>query len=222
MRHMTQSPRQRLSPDTRREQLLDLGVRLFATRTLDEISIDLLAEEAGISRGLLYHYFGNKQDFHEAVVRRAIQDLIEVTGPVDEDDLMTRMMISLQNYVDYVVANHTAYVSIVRAASSGNQTMHEIYHSALTALIDRIWESSTPEELATVGIPDTPAIRLMARGWAALTEYVVLSWIEDDRGITRDELISTLALSLAGIASSVGGSSFGGSSFGSQTLGGQA
>ena len=69
MRHMTTTPRQRLSPDTRREQLLELGVRLFATRTLDEISIDLLAEEAGISRGLLYHYFGNKQDFHEAECR---------------------------------------------------------------------------------------------------------------------------------------------------------
>ena len=33
---------------------------LLATRSLDELSIDLLAEEAGISRGLLYHYFGNK------------------------------------------------------------------------------------------------------------------------------------------------------------------
>lgn len=202
---MTTTPRQRLSPDTRREQLLELGVRLFATRTLDEISIDLLAVEAGISRGLLYHYFGNKQDFHEAVVRRAVQELIEVTGPVDEDDLMTRMMISLQNYVGYVTANHTAYVSIVRAASSGNETMHDIYHSALNALVDRIFESSTSEELAAVGVPDTPAMRLMARGWAALVEYVVLAWFEDDRGLTQDELISNLALSLAGIAASVNG-----------------
>jgi AcrR family transcriptional regulator len=203
---MSTTPRQRMSPDSRREQLLELGVRLFATRTLDEISIDLLAEEAGISRGLLYHYFGNKQDFHEAVVRRAVQELIEVTGPVDEDDLMTRMMISLRNYVGYVTANHTAYVSIVRAASSGNETMYEIYHSALNALVDRIFESSTPEELARMGVPDTPAMRLMARGWAALVEYVVLAWIEDDRGMSQDELLSDLALSLAGIAASVNGS----------------
>jgi AcrR family transcriptional regulator len=192
-----------MSPDSRREQLLELGVRLFATRTLEEISIDLLAEEAGISRGLLYHYFGNKQDFHEAVVRRAVEDLIEVTGPVDEDDLMTRMMVSLGNYVDYVVTNHTAYVSIIRAASSGNETMHEIYESALNALVDRIWESSTPEERASVGVPDTAAMRLMARGWAALVEKVVLAWCDDDRGLSRDELVGTLALSLAGIATSL-------------------
>lgn len=203
MRHMTTTPRLRMSPDSRREQLLELGVRLFATRTLDEISIDLLAEEAGISRGLLYHYFGNKQDFHEAVVRRSVEDLIEVTGPVDEPDLMTRMMISLGNYVGYVTTNHTAYVSITRAAAGGNETLREIYESARNALIDRIWESSTPEELAAVGLPDTPAMRLLARGWSALAEHVVLSWIEDDRGMSQDELISTLALSLAGIASTV-------------------
>jgi AcrR family transcriptional regulator len=203
MGHMTTTPRQRMSPDSRREQLLELGVRLFATRTLEEISIDLLAEKAGISRGLLYHYFGNKQDFHEAVVRRAVEVLIEVTGPVEEEDLITRMTVSLGNYVEYVVTNHTAYVSIIRAASSGNETMHEIYDSALNALVDRIFESSTPEELATVGISDTHAMRLMARGWAALVEKVVLGWCDDDRGMSRDQLVTTLTLSLAGIASAL-------------------
>ena len=83
---MTTSPRTRLSPDERREQLLELGVRLLAHRSLDELSIDLLSEEAGISRGLLYHYFGNKQDFHRAVCRRAADDLIEVTAPVREGE----------------------------------------------------------------------------------------------------------------------------------------
>ena len=200
---MTTTPRLRMSPDSRREQLLELGVRLFASRTLEEISIDLLAEEAGISRGLLYHYFGNKQDFHEAVVRRAVEVLIEVTGPVEEEDLITRMAVSLGNYIEYVVTNHTAYVSIIRAASSGNETMHEIYDSALNALVDRIFESSTPEELATVGIPDSPAMRLMARGWAALVEKVVLAWCDDDRDMSRDELVTTLTLSLAAIASSL-------------------
>ena len=43
----TSTPRTRLSPAQRREQLLDLGVRLLSTRSLDELSIDVLAEEAG-------------------------------------------------------------------------------------------------------------------------------------------------------------------------------
>ena len=78
---MTATTRCPAGAGERRSQLLDLGVRLLATRSLDELSIDLLAEEAGISRGLLYHYFGNKHAFHEAVVRRAADDLIAQTAP---------------------------------------------------------------------------------------------------------------------------------------------
>jgi AcrR family transcriptional regulator len=197
------STRVRLQPETRREQLLELGVRLFSTRTLEQMSIDVLAEAAGISRGLLYHYFGNKTDFHEAVVRRAVQDLVDVTAPVDHPDLLVRMTVSLERYVGYVVDNHTAYVSIVRAANSGNATMREIYETARNALVDRIFESAAPEELAAVGLADTPRVRLMTRGWAALVEEVVLAWLADDRGLTRDELIETLALALPAVTAPV-------------------
>src|SRR3712207_8344775 len=104
MRVVTPPTRTRLAPEQRRTQLLDLGVRLLATRSLDELSIDLLAEEAGISRGLLYHYFGNKHAFHEAVVRRAADDLIAQTAPPATGDPVERLQVSVAAYVDYVLA----------------------------------------------------------------------------------------------------------------------
>src|SRR3954464_11230612 len=97
-------PRTRLTPDQRRGQLLDLGVRLLATRSLDELSIDVLAEEAGISRGLLYHYFGGKHAFREAVVRRAADELIAQTAPPADGDPLERLQVSLAAYVEYVLA----------------------------------------------------------------------------------------------------------------------
>src|SRR3954466_3007772 len=104
-------PRTRLAPDQRRGQLLDLGVRLLATRSLDELSIDLLAEEAGISRGLLYHYFGGKQAFHLPAVRRAADALIAQTAPPAGGDPLARLQVSVAAYVDYVLANFEGYVS---------------------------------------------------------------------------------------------------------------
>ena len=123
--------RTRPAPGTeRREQLLDLGVRLLATRSLDELSIDLLAEEAGISRGLLYHYFGNKHAFHEAVVRRAADDLIAQTAPPADGEPLERLLASVTAYVDYVEANHEGYLSLVKGAAGGNETLREIYEEA--------------------------------------------------------------------------------------------
>src|SRR3954468_6466388 len=101
--------RVRMTPEDRREQLLALGVRLLSTRSLDELSIETLAEEAGISRGLLYHYFGNKQDFHRAVCRRAADALIKVPAPVQGGEPLERLAKSLDAYVGYVQANFAGY-----------------------------------------------------------------------------------------------------------------
>lgn len=190
------SQRIRLSPDTRREQLLALGVQLLATRPLEELSIDLLAEEAGISRGLLYHYFGNKQDFHEAVVRRATEELFALTAPTDDADPLARLSGSLDGYLGFVEENRQGYQSLVRAAYSGNATMREIYESARAALTDRIFDLAEPGVLEAFGIEDSPALRLLVRGWSAMVEHVVLAWVEDSRGIDRQALLDSLSQAL--------------------------
>lgn len=187
--------RSRLSPDQRRTQLLDLGVSLLATRSLDELTIDVLAEEAGISRGLLYHYFGNKHAFREAVVRRAVDDLVAQTAPPPGGDPLERLLASVTAYVDYVVDNYQGYASIVKAAQGGNEALRRLYDEARTALTDRIFTEDAQGEL----IEDTPGARLMVRGWAALAEELVLAWADDPTGVTRDELLGAIAGSLPGL-----------------------
>jgi AcrR family transcriptional regulator len=185
--------RVRLSPDTRREQLLDLGVQLLGTRSLDELSIDVLAEEAGISRGLLYHYFRNKQEFHRAVVRRAADDLIAVTVPDETLDPISRLTAALAAYVDYVEHHFEPYTSLVRGAASGDQLLREIYEDARTALTGRIFES-----LGEYGLEDTPAVRLLTNGWAAMVEEAVIAWVPDQQ-LPKDELLALLAAALPAV-----------------------
>ncbi|WP_193611352.1 TetR family transcriptional regulator [Nocardioides lijunqiniae] len=191
---MTAPARTRLSPDERRSQLLDLGVRLLATRSLEELSIDMLAEEAGISRGLLYHYFGSKHAFHEAVVRRAADDLIAQTAPPGEGEPLERLLVSVTAYVDYVDANYEGYLSLVKGAA-GNDTLREIYEEARAALTDRIFREDAQGQIIT----DSATNRLLVRGWSAMIEELVLSWRAAPDGVARDELIALMAASLPAI-----------------------
>jgi AcrR family transcriptional regulator len=189
---VTASTRSRLAPDARRAQLLDLGVRLLATRSLEELSIDLLAEEAGISRGLLYHYFGNKHAFHEAVVRRAADDLIAQTAPPADGDPLQRLLASVTAYVEYVLANYEGYVSLIKGAAGGNETLRRIHEEARSALSERIFTEDAQGEL----IADTPHNRLVVRGWSAMTEELAVSWATDQRAgretVGKDELLDII------------------------------
>lgn len=184
--------RVRLSPEQRRTQLLDLGVRLIATRDIEDLSIDLLAEEAGVSRGLVYHYFGSLLGYREAVIRHAVDELIAATAPPAEGDPLERLLTSMGVYVDYVVDNYEGYRSIVRAAAGGTEVMREIYEEARAALTDRIFREDVEEEL----LPDTPAARLVVRGWSAFAEEVVLTWVREPAGLSRDQLVVLLSGSL--------------------------
>lgn len=195
---MTATTRTRLSPDARREQLLDLGVRLLATRSIDELSIDLLAEEAGISRGLLYHYFGSKQGFHEAVVRHAAEDLVAQTAPPAGGDPLERLLGSMTAYVDYVVANQEGYRSLVKAAA-GNEALRRIYEETRVTLTDRVFTEDAQGEV----LPDTPAARLVVRAWAAFTEDLLLAWCDDPRGLSRDGLLQVMTASLPALVATL-------------------
>ena len=197
------STRTRLDPRRRKEQLLDLGVEQLAVRRLDDLSIDTLAEVAGISRGLLYHYFSSKRDFHLAILRRMADQVVAITAPGEDLPPLEQMVRSLAAFVDFVSDNHESYVSFVRAAAAGDEEFHRIYEEARAALTDRIFDHAGEDVLAELGVVDSPAVRLMVRGWSASVEDVVLSWLDDDRGIDKQQLLEMLAASLPAVASVV-------------------
>ena len=48
-------------------------------------------------------------------------------------------------------------------------------------------------------IPDTPVTRLVVRGWSAMIEELVLSWIADPGELSREQILDILAASLPAI-----------------------
>src|SRR5687767_328836 len=92
----------RLENDQRRAQLLALGVQAFSERTYDDVSIDDIAKAAGISKGLLYHYFPTKRDLYLAGLRATAAELIASTTAATSDMAMPpleRMRAGLDAYL---------------------------------------------------------------------------------------------------------------------------
>ena len=60
----------RLDPAQRREQMLDAANDLFAEHGYEEVSVEDIARAAGVTRGLVHHYFGGRTDVYVALLER--------------------------------------------------------------------------------------------------------------------------------------------------------
>lgn len=97
------APRRRLSPDDRRNELLALGAEVFGQRPYDDVRIDEIAERAGVSRALMYHYFPDKRAFFAAVVRNEGERLFEATNTPPEPglSLFEQLRAGVLAYLEY-------------------------------------------------------------------------------------------------------------------------
>ncbi len=176
---MATTARTRLQVDERRHQLLALGLELFARQTYDELSIDDIAKEADVSKGLLYHYFPSKRAFYVAAVQEASRQLLEETdtGPsseaLDQPD-RNAIRAGLRAFLAYVLERRVAYTFLLRGGVGTDPEVGAIIEGTRQALINRMFS-----RLAKFGVRrDDPVTRLKLRGWIGLIESATLDWVE--------------------------------------------
>ncbi|WP_411576640.1 TetR/AcrR family transcriptional regulator [Streptomyces mutabilis] len=179
--------RVRLRPEERRTQLINIGLRLLTTRPIHEMSVDEVAAEAGISRGLLFHYFPTKRDYYVAVVRAGADRLLLHAKAPEEGTPAQRVRGVADGFVSFVQRRKDNYVAVVRAAAGGDERVLEVFEDSRRILADRVLEA------AGVHTP-TPLHRLAVRGWLAMAEEMAIG--ATDQVVITAELVDLLVDSL--------------------------
>jgi len=180
--------------DSRRAQLLELGLRLFGTRAYDEVSIDDIAREAEVSKGLLYHYFGSKRAFYVAVISDASQRLVEALEPDPELPPPARALAGLDAYLRFVEERADAYAALVTGGLGADPE--------IAALLERTRQQIAQHILTDLGL-DEPraAYRIALRAWIGGVEAACVDWLA--RGdLRREQLLQLLLVGLQGALAS--------------------
>lgn len=179
--------RVRLRPEQRRAQLINIGLRLLTTRPIHELSIDEVAAEAGISRGLLFHYFPTKRDYYVAVVQAGGHRLLLHAQAPAEGTPTERVRGIVDGFVSFVQRRKANYVAVVRAAAGGDDLVLEVFEENRRTLTDRVLEAA--------GVEDATALhRLAVRGWLAMAEEMAIGATDDV--VSRADLVELLVSSL--------------------------
>ena len=182
--------------DERREALLDCGRKLFTTVPYDELSMAMIAKEAGISKALLYHYFPSKQVFFMATIQEAAERLAERVRPDADDPLRAQLDSALGEWLAWIDDNRDSYGKLLQSANSVAEVrglVDEVRSATVELILERLLAGDSPD----------PEVRAAVCGWLWFMDGVCLNWVRDG-DLDLEQVHSLLAGTLPGALAAAG------------------
>lgn len=186
---MTGPAYSRLAVDERRRQLLEAGERVFAEHAYDDVSMAAIARAAGISKGLLYHYFPSKRDLFVATLEARAQELSGLTEPDPSLPVAEQLTQSVEAYLAWIEDHAASYAKLVESMS-GSDEVRSYMAQVRTDTVERILGG-----LVTGG--DPAAIRTALHGFLWFMDGACLDWLAR-RDLTREQLRDMLVMTFVG------------------------
>ena len=192
--------RTRLSAPERRQQLLDVARELFGEHGFHGLSMEHLAEGAGVSKPVLYQHFPSKRDLYLALVNDAVTELEQrmATALHGTTDNRMRVEQAIGTYFTFVSDPH------FRLLFSTTYLADDDVRDAVVSARGRIARRIADLIAADAGL-GRPASLLLAAALRGLAVDGSQWWAEHD-GIDGDEAVGLLSqLAWRGLGSFGGG-----------------
>lgn len=104
-------------PEEKKQKMLDAAIREFAEHGYESASTNHIVKEAGISKGLLFHYFGSKK----ALFLYIFDQCMELTesgvyhGIWESSDLLERILLASQIKMQMYLEQPLMYTVVMKA-----------------------------------------------------------------------------------------------------------
>jgi AcrR family transcriptional regulator len=163
---VSEKVRRRLSADDRRRQLVGIGLSKIIDTPIQDLSMDQIAAEAGISRGLLFHYFPTKTDFYLACIAAAGRRILRNTAPAEDDDGPAQVRTMLTAMIEQIDRRREFYLTLVHGSGVADPRLVEVHQSVRSVSTDRV--------VTALGLD--LAHRDVVHAWWAYVEDRALTW----------------------------------------------
>ncbi|WP_225629454.1 TetR/AcrR family transcriptional regulator [Streptomyces werraensis] len=136
--------------DLREQALLDAAEELLAHTTPENLTVEAIAQKAGISRGSLYFYFGSKHEVLAALVERTVRTIRAHADATARDE--SAPVEAMERAVRATEEIWRAHSTVMRAAVDYS-ALHPVVGAAWSETVERFARTMT-QVLRGAGIPD--------------------------------------------------------------------
>jgi AcrR family transcriptional regulator len=176
--------RRRLAPDDRRQALINSALKLFNTRPYDEVSVDDIAADAGMSRPLVYHYYGGKAGVFITALRQTGDDVVAAIAKAATNDPENWLTAGLAAFFDHIQANPIGLTALLRHGSLPGGEDRQVLDHIRDRILKLILFKLEPPN-------DSAVLQSVLRGWVAMVETMGRGWLRQGQP-TREELETLL------------------------------
>lgn len=149
--------------------------------------MDDVAQRAGVSKALVFHYFSTKRDLYVEVVRRAADDLLQATLVPPSEDPLERLTTGLHRYLDFVEQNAPAYTALLTGGVGVDPEIYALVEQVRRTLAERILEG-LPAPDPNSPLPPPPVAAIAVKGFIGFVEASSLAWL--DQKTPRDSIVA--------------------------------
>jgi AcrR family transcriptional regulator len=179
----------RLDPGQRHDQILDAANALFAERSYDEVSIEDIAKAAGVTRGLVHHYFGGRNEVYVGLLERLGALREERLAPPVGRSARARVADDVSRWLDWTETNRTIWLATI---ARGEDIPDPDARRVVSDLVGRAVALLTARHAGIA--QDSPRLRYALECWTGLNRAATRRWLRGDatREATHELLTSTL------------------------------
>src|SRR4051794_766678 len=174
--------------------MLDAANELFAERGYEDVSVEDIAKAAGVTRGLVHHYFGGRKEIYIALVTDLVDRLVvlgdeKVLPPPVGRSARARLTDSVSRWLDWAENNRTIYLGTI---APGEDIADEDVRRAVTELRSRAVAFVAARHLDMA--EDSPRLRHALECWTGLNRSATRGYLrgEATREATQELLASTI------------------------------
>ncbi|MGW5331897.1 TetR/AcrR family transcriptional regulator [Streptomyces bauhiniae] len=180
----------------RRAELLAIGRTLFADTPYDALSMDDIARQARVAKGLIYYYFHSKRGYYLAIVQDSVAELVAFAASGAELPAVDRLQRTIDGYLRFAEHHQAAYRTIVSGGVGFDAEVHAIRDGVREAIVATIADGAYGR--TDIG----PLARTGLFSWVCSVEGTTLDWIgrpELTRAALGELLVKTLGGTLRAI-----------------------
>lgn len=106
-------------PLEKQQKIVSIGIQEFSTKSYQDVSTDTITRACGISKGLLFHYFGSKKEYYLYCLNKALNSLMEQQGVLHKGGFYEILFASMDAKIK-LCKDHPMETHFVNMASREN------------------------------------------------------------------------------------------------------